>query len=310
MHAVNLEKVFDTWILQQRNLLNPNSLGQPAYNIELNAKHEAIWQAGDIAEIQPGNSPERIHDFLQKHHILKNAKVDSLEISIEKALWNKDLTGEIEPFANLDHLLEQLPTLPTREYSIASIPSQQVLRLVVRQQHDESGNLGLGSGWLTQHMQVNNEIALRIRTNESFHLIDDNRPIICIGNGTGIAGLMSLLHTRTRHDYTENWLIFGERQRACDFFYASTIEAWQTTGMLKRLDLAFSRDQEQRVYVQDVIRQNAAELVSWIERGAVLYVCGSIDGMASGVDRTLVEILGDEQVDELRQQGRYRRDVY
>ncbi|WP_202743443.1 PepSY domain-containing protein [Acinetobacter calcoaceticus] len=310
LHAVNLEKVFDTWILQQRNLLNPNSLGQPAYNIELNAKHEAIWQAGDIAEIQPGNSPERIHDFLQKHHILKNSKVDSLEISIEKALWNKDLTGEIEPFANLDHLLEQLPTLPTREYSIASIPSQQVLRLVVRQQYDESGNLGLGSGWLTQHTQINDEIALRIRTNESFHLIDDNRPIICIGNGTGIAGLMSLLHTRTRHDYTENWLIFGERQKACDFFYASTIEAWQTTGMLKRLDLAFSRDQEQRVYVQDIIRQNAAELVSWIQRGAVLYVCGSIDGMASGVDQALVEILGDEQLDELRQQGRYRRDVY
>ncbi|HCC8380756.1 PepSY domain-containing protein [Acinetobacter baumannii] len=310
LHAVNIEKVFDNWTLQQRDLLNPNSLGQPAYNIELTANHEAIWQAGDIAEIQPGNSPERINKFLQHHHILKNAVVDSLQVSIEKALWNKDLTGEIEPFANLDHLLEQLPTLPTREYSIASIPSQQVLRLVVRQQYDESGNLGLGSGWLTQHTEINQNVALRIRTNESFHLIDDNRPIICIGNGTGIAGLMSLLHTRTRHNYTENWLIFGERQRAHDFFYASTIEAWQTMGMLKRLDLAFSRDQEQRVYVQDIIRQNAAELINWFERGAVLYVCGSIDGMASGVDQALIHILGEEQVDELRQQGRYRRDVY
>lgn len=310
LHAVNIEKVFDNWTLQQRDLLNPNSLGQPAYNIELTASHEAVWQAGDIAEIQPGNSPERINKFLQHHHILKNAVVDSLQVSIEKALWNKDLTGEIEPFANLDHLLEQLPTLPTREYSIASIPSQQVLRLVVRQQYDVSGDLGLGSGWLTQHTEINQNVALRIRTNESFHLIDDNRPIICIGNGTGIAGLMSLLHTRTRHNYTENWLIFGERQRAHDFFYASTIEAWQTMGMLKRLDLAFSRDQEQRVYVQDIIRQNAAELVNWIERGAVLYVCGSIDGMASGVDQALIHILGEEQVDELRQQGRYRRDVY
>ncbi|EIB6922536.1 PepSY domain-containing protein [Acinetobacter baumannii] len=310
LHTVNIEKVFDNWTLQQRDLLNPNCLGQPAYNIELTANHEAIWQAGDIAEIQPGNSPERINKFLQHHHILKNAVVDSLQVSIEKALWNKDLTGEIEPFANLDHLLEQLPTLPTREYSIASIPSQQVLRLVVRQQYDESGDLGLGSGWLTQHTEINQNVALRIRTNESFHLIDDNRPIICIGNGTGIAGLMSLLHTRTRHNYTENWLIFGERQRAHDFFYASTIEAWQTMGMLKRLDLAFSRDQEQRVYVQDIIRQNAAELINWIERGAVLYVCGSIDGMASGVDQALIHILGEEQVDELRQQGRYRRDVY
>ncbi|WP_200856158.1 hypothetical protein, partial [Klebsiella pneumoniae] len=110
-----------------------------------------------------GNSPERINKFLQHHHILKNAVVDSLQVSIEKALWNKDLTGEIEPFANLDHLLEQLPTLPTREYSIASIPSQQVLRLVVRQQYDESGNLGLGSGWLTQHTEINQNVALRIR---------------------------------------------------------------------------------------------------------------------------------------------------
>lgn len=310
LHAVNIEKVFDSWTLQQRDLLNSNSVGQPAYNIELTAPHEAVWQAGDIAEIQPGNSPERINAFLQEHHILKNALVDSLQISIEKALWNKDLTGEIEPFANLDHLLEQLPTLPTREYSIASIPSQQVLRLVVRQQSDESGHFGLGSGWLTQHTEISQNIALRIRTNESFHLIDDNRPIICIGNGTGIAGLMSLLHTRTRHNYTENWLIFGERQRAHDFFYASTIEAWQTMGMLKRLDLAFSRDQEQRVYVQDLIRQNSAELVNWVERGAVLYVCGSIEGMASGVDQALIDILGEEQVDELRQQGRYRRDVY
>ena len=131
-----------------------------------------------------------------------------------------------------------------------------------------------------------------------------------MGNGTGIAGLMSLLHTRTRHNYTENWLIFGERQRAHDFFYASTIEAWQTMGMLKRLDLAFSRDQEQRIYVQHIIRQNAEELANWIERGAVLYVCGSIEGMASGVDQALIDILGEEKVDELRQQGRYRRDVY
>ncbi|MDA4807960.1 hypothetical protein NY486_18985, partial [Enterobacter hormaechei] len=72
---------------------------------------------------------------------------------------------------------------------------------------------------------------LRIRTNESFHLIDDNRPMICIGNGTGIAGLMSLLHARTRQDYSENWLIFGERQRRCDFFYQTTIEAWHNMGM-------------------------------------------------------------------------------
>ena len=247
---------------------------------------------------------------MQKHHIAAQSIVESLAISIEQALWDKNLNTEIEPFANLEHLLEQLSPLPTREYSIASVPTQQLLRLVVRQQQDSEGELGLGSGWLTQHAELQQPIALRIRTNESFHLINDNRPIICIGNGTGIAGLMSLLHARTRLDYTQNWLIFGERQREHDFFYQSTIEAWQTTGMLQRLDLAFSRDQAEKVYVHHKLREQATELKTWVENGAVIYVCGSINGMASDVDAALIEILGEEKLDQLRQEGRYRRDVY
>ena len=81
-------------------------------------------------------------------------------------------------------------------------------------------------------------------------------------------------------------------------------------GTLKRVDLAFSRDQEQRIYVQDLLRTNADELSKWINQGAVIYVCGSIEGMASGVEQALIDILGDETVDQLRQSGRYRRDVY
>ncbi|MGE8557034.1 MAG: PepSY domain-containing protein [Acinetobacter sp.] len=310
LQAMNIEKTFDSWTLTQRDLLNPNSLGAPAFNIELKPSHEVTWQAGDIAEIQPGNSANRIAQFMQQHQIQSNTLVDSLNITIEQALWDKDLTIEVEPFANMEHLLEQLPALPSREYSIASIPSQQVLRLVVRQQSDTQGQLGLGSGWLTQHAPLNSEIALRIRNNPSFHLINDNRPVICIGNGTGLAGLMSLLHARTRQDYTQNWLIFGERQREHDFFYQSTIEAWQTTGMLQRLDLAFSRDQAEKVYVHHKLREQAQELKAWIDKGAVIYVCGSINGMASDVDRALTDILGEATVDQLRQDGRYRRDVY
>ena len=310
LQAMNIEKTFDLWTLKQRHILNPNSLGAPAFNIELQPKHEVHWQAGDIAEIQPGNSAERIADFMQKHQISAHTPVDSLQISIEQALCNKDLTLDVEPFANMEHLLEQLSPLPSREYSIASIPSQQVLRLVVRQQENSHGQLGLGSGWLTQHTALNSEIGLRIRTNESFHLIDDNRPIICIGNGTGIAGLMSLLHARTRQNYTQNWLIFGERQREYDFFYQSTIEAWQTTGMLQRLDLAFSRDQTEKVYVHHLLREQAQMLKTWIDKDAVIYICGSINGMASDVDQALIDILGESKLDLLRQEGRYRRDVY
>ena len=290
--------------------MNPGSLGAPAFNLEFKPEHEAQWQAGDIAEIQPGNSAERIAQFLAAHQIPAGTVVASMQQRIEDILWNRDLTQLIFPFISSEELLNQLPVLPTREYSIASIPSQQILRLVVRQQQDASGELGLGSGWLTQYAALNAPIALRIRSNDSFHLVDDNRPIICIGNGTGIAGLMSLLHTRNRQDYNENWLIFGERQRAHDFFYQETLEAWLTVGTLKRLDLAFSRDQAEKVYVHHKLREQADELKTWVNNGAVIYVCGSIDGMASDVDQALIDILGESTVDQLRQDGRYRRDVY
>ncbi|MEB6480260.1 sulfite reductase flavoprotein subunit alpha [Acinetobacter vivianii] len=310
LHAMNIEKVFDQWTLSERTLLNPNSVGQAAYNIELTTASDMTWHAGDIAEIQPANSQTEIQNFLVKHQIAAETVVESINQTIAQALWDKNLRVEVKPFNTLEELLAQLPTLPTREYSIASIPAQQLLRLVVRQNRDENNQLGLGSGWLTEYAPLKQPIALRIRTNESFHLIDDNRPIICIGNGTGIAGLMSLLQQRNRQNYTANWLIFGERQREHDFFYQETIEAWKNMGTLQQLDLAFSRDQQQRIYVQDVLRNNAEELLKWIQQGAVIYVCGSIEGMASGVDQALTDILGEATLDELRQAGRYRRDVY
>ncbi|ENW05626.1 PepSY domain-containing protein [Acinetobacter beijerinckii] len=310
LHAINIEKVFDQWMLSERYVLNPNSVGDPAFNIELTAPHDMTWRAGDIAEIQPANSLIEIQEFLVKYQIPAHAVVESLNLEIEQVLWDKNLRTDIQSFKTLEELLAQLPTLATREYSIASIPAQQRLRLVVRQKRDANNQLGLGSGWLTEFAQLKQEISLRIRTNESFHLIDDNRPIICVGNGTGIAGLMSLLQQRNRQNYTANWLIFGERQREHDFFYQETINAWKNMGTLQRLDLAFSRDQEQRIYVQDILRENAEELKHWIDQGAVIYVCGSIEGMASGVDQALNDILSEEKVDELRQSGRYRRDVY
>ena len=307
LQAMSIEKVYDQWTLKQRELLNPNSLGHPAFNIELSSQQDMTWQAGDIAEIQPGNSLERIQAFLTAQGL--HATMQVQDQTLAQALLYKDLT-QVPDYDNSTDLVQKLSDLPAREYSIASIPAQGLLRLVVRQQQDATGQLGLGSGWLTAHAALEQEIALRIRTNASFHLIDDNRPIICIGNGTGIAGLMSLLQQRAQHGYHDNWLIFGERQRAHDFFYEDVLSTWQHTGMLKRLDLAFSRDQAEKRYVHHVLREQAAELKTWIAQGAVIYVCGSIQGMATDVDHALIDLLGETQVDALRQAGRYRRDVY
>ncbi|MFT4021286.1 MAG: hypothetical protein QM666_07200, partial [Acinetobacter sp.] len=230
--------------------------------------------------------------------------------TIQHALKFKDLTQDFVLTSDLYTDLAQLSELPTREYSIASIPEQRQLNLVVRQQQNEQGELGLGSGWLTQHCAIHSDVLLSLRTNENFHLIEDDRPIICIGNGTGIAGLLSLLHTRQLRQHHRNWLIWGERHRQTDYFYQTILEEWQNDGMLQRLDVVFSRDQAEKIYVHHVLRQQATLFKQWIADDAVIYVCGSLNGMAGDVDAALVEILGVDAVEELRLHGRYRRDVY
>lgn len=309
VQQVEIKKQFETWTLSKRELLNPNSLGAPAFHLELQTTADVTWQAGDIAETQPQNSVERIQQFLQQQSISAET-LTSQGKTIFEVLRSKDLTQPICAYATLDELLEQLPELPRREYSIASIPEQQCLQLVVRQQSDAQGRLGLGSGWLTQHSVIGQEMAIAIRSNPSFHLIEDDRPIICIGNGTGIAGLLSLLKQRVQQNRGRNWLIFGERQREHDYFYQTQLEAWQAESMLEHLDLAFSRDQAEKEYVHHRLREQAELLKNWIADGAVLYVCGSIQGMATDVDHALEEILGTELLQQLRDAGRYRRDVY
>lgn len=310
LQSIEISKTFDDWTLVSRQEINPNSLGEPIFHLQLKTNNDVLWKAGDIVEIQPFNHTERTSNFLNKVGFTAETWVNSYGCDFATALKDKDLTTEIATFATPDEILKYLPTLPIREYSIASIPEQGHLDLVIRLKHDTNAELGLGSGWLCQHAPIHSPIALRIRTNESFHLIDDNRPIILIGNGTGIAGLMSLLQQRVALGYAQNWLIFGERQRKYDFLFQDTLEHWLKIGMLQQLDLAFSRDQAQKVYVQDQLKTHAEQLKAWVEQGAVLYICGSIEGMAMGVEQALIDILGEAQLDQLRNQERYRRDVY
>jgi len=200
--------------------------------------------------------------------------------------------------------------LPHREYSIASLPQDGCLQLLVRQMRAPDGSLGLGSGWLTEIARIGDEIELRVRVNRNFHAPADGRPLILVGNGTGLAGLRAHIKQRRAAGHRSNWLIFGERSTARDAFCNAEIEAWLADGTLARADRVYSRDQPRRRYVQHVLAEQAAQLRQWVEAGAAIYVCGSLQGMAAGVDAALREILGAERLLALQHEGGYRRDVY
>jgi sulfite reductase (NADPH) flavoprotein alpha-component len=198
-----------------------------------------------------------------------------------------------------------------REYSIASIPSDGRLELLVRLQRHEDGSPGAASGWLCESAASGDAIRLRIREHARFRLGENaRRPMLLIGNGSGLAGLRGLLRARIGLGMKENWLLFGERNRAHDFLLRGELEGWRESGWLQKLDLAFSRDQQERLYVQDVLRAQAPFVREWIERGAAIYVCGSLQGMAGGVHDALTDILGEDLLEQLTADGRYRRDVY
>lgn len=199
--------------------------------------------------------------------------------------------------------------LASRDYSIASLPSEGGLELLVRLMCHPDGTPGLGSGWLSQGLALGGETAVRIRTNRSFHALDKaaDTPLILIGNGTGIAGLRAHLVGRTGG---EAWLMFGERSRQHDAFFDEDLQGWLAEGRLTRLDRTFSRDAGDGRYVQALIDANAPDLRAWVERGAAIYVCGSLEGMASGVHAALERVLTSNGLIGLSEVGRYRRDIY
>ncbi|MNV75292.1 Sulfite reductase [NADPH] flavoprotein alpha-component [compost metagenome] len=172
------------------------------------------------------------------------------------------------------------------------------------------GGLGLGSGWLTHIAHTGDEIDLRVRANRNFHAPADCRPMILVGNGTGLAGLRALIKARRAAGHRRNWLVFGERNAAHDWFCQEEIAAWTSDGTLERVDAVFSRDQPERRYVQHHLREQADAVRAWADAGAAIYVCGSLQGMAGGVDAALQDILGDERLQAMQHAGRYRRDVY
>lgn len=305
---------YENWTLSQRTLLNPNSSGSSVYLLGLNPPAPRDWLAGDLVEVLPRNCPWAVEHFLDGLGIAGTDEVliDGLARPLEQVLAGRQLPDNRVHLVGLHAraLVDALVPLAMREYSIASIASDGMLELIVRQERHTDGSLGLASGWLTEHAALGSAISLRVRRNSGFHLPTDPVPMILLGNGTGLAGLRSLLKARIADGQQRNWLLFGERNIAHDYHCQDELQGWLASGDLALLDLAFSRDQAEKIYVQDRLRESADVLRKWLADGAVIYVCGSLQGMATGVDQALVDVLGSEAVERLIEQGRYRRDIY
>ena len=203
------------------------------------------------------------------------------------------------------------PAPAAREYSVASIPADGRVELLVRRMQHPDGTPGLASGWLTHDLALGGEVPMRLRANRAFHGPAASTPMILIGNGTGIAGLRAHLKARAADPAQAGaWLLFGERTSAYDRFYDDELQAWQASGVLSRLDRCFSRDAGDGRYVQALVAEAAEDIRAWVDRGAAIYVCGSLEGMSQGVHAALEQALGAERLADLLETGRYRRDVY
>lgn len=299
--------------LHSRYIANPGSSALPCYVVKLRLAADCLWQAGDIVDIQPQNSKCSVTLWLTQHLIngCQSVQYQGKNIPLCWALAELQL-DKVQPAPTGQALAEWLaaqPRLPKRSYSIASTPAEGHVMLLVRQVQKADGSLGLGSGWLTAWAMEQQQLQLKIRRNPQFHLPADDVPLIAIASGTGIAGIRALLAERAGRNITQNWLLFGERHSATDFLFARDIQQWQQQGILTQLDTAFSRDSVPKRYVQDALAARQLLLQQWLAKGAAIYVCGSL-AMGAAVQQQLMLLLGDEALQMLQQQGRYRRDVY
>jgi sulfite reductase (NADPH) flavoprotein alpha-component len=307
---------YQRWKLTTRTQLNQGSVGAPVYLLSLSSqKKQMHWQAGDIAEVGPRNSFQSVDEFLKRLDLDGATQMEPGSITLREALQDKLLPHDEATFnalhaLTIEVILQTLKTLPHREYSITSIPQDGRLELLIRQTHYADGRLGIGSGWLTEYAAIKTDIALRIRENSAFHPPTTDVPLILIGNGTGIAGLRAHLKARVVSGRGNNWLIFGERNAEHDFYFRDELFGWRDQGLITRLDTAFSRDQSERIYVQDIVKSSAADIAKWVAEGAAIYVCGSANGMAPAVHNALLDNLGEARLANLAASGRYRRDVY
>ncbi len=265
------------------------------------------------------------HDELS--HILANGDREQLAAF----LWSKDILDLInlggKPLFDVAEFVTFLKPLQHRAYSISSSPlvaenSVHLTIASVRYRAEGRERGGVCSTYLADRVEAGQNSGIFVSPNKGFRVPQDNdAPVIMVGPGTGIAPFRAFLQERqARGAKGRNWLFFGDQHRQSDFIYEDELGDMSRDGVLTRLDLAFSRDQAEKIYVQTRMQQNGKALYQWLEEGGYFYVCGDATRMAKDVDDALHRIVIDEAgisaeaasdyVNRLKREKRYLRDVY
>ena len=351
------KQIYTGTLLTKINL-NDRGSNKETWHIEI-AAEGVQYQCGDSIGIVPENPSSVVEEIITvakvdgtKKLVFKNEEVtiyDLLKYKINIIYLTErlvkqyaEITGEDIPATKMD-LLDLLKIYPVKDsaqfetivgkmnaisprlYTIASAPAAhdgEVHIIAVKDEYiiNEDKRFGLCTSYLGG-LQINAAQKFFVQTNKRFRLPAEDKDIIMVGPGTGIAAFRSFLAERDATGATgKNWLFFGEQHFATDFLYQTEIQNWYETGVLTKVNLAFSRDQHFKLYVQHKMLQHAAELYEWLNGGASFFICGKKDPMSVDVENTLLEIIqqqGNKTLEEakkylelMEEEGRYEKDVY
>jgi sulfite reductase (NADPH) flavoprotein alpha-component len=351
------KKIYTGTILTSVNL-NDTGSNKETYHIEIEAE-DVDYLPGDALGIVPENPQQKVEAIVKllelgsdRKYSFRNEEYTAFDLLKRKVeivylpervvsayanLVSQDIPAtrislldllKIYPLKNSDQfeqLVGILEPIAPRLYSISSSSeahSGEVHITVARDKFSVNDELkyGLCSNFLAQ-FEVGQKVQFYIHKNNQFRLPADDKDVIMIGPGTGIAPFRAFL---THRDSTgaggKNWLFFGDQHFVTDFLYQTEIQNWVETGSLSKIDLAFSRDQQEKVYVQHKMKKKGKELYEWLQNGATLYVCGAKEPMSVDVENALVEIVQEygskraeeavEFINRLKSEGRYLKDVY
>lgn len=338
--------------------LNDRGSNKTTWHIEL-AADNLQYQCGDSIGIVPENDSQMVTDIIQVTNADGNKPVEfkKEKVTVYELLKRKvnivylterlvqqyaAITGHSIPagradlldlvkkypvknVAQFEEILVGLNGMSPRLYTIASSPAAhegEVHIIVAKDVYEVNGRkrYGLCSDFLGQ-FKTGKKQQFFIQPNKRFKLPAEDKDVIMVGPGTGIAAFRSFLAERDAVGASgRNWLFFGEQHFTSDFLYQTEIQNWYETGVLTKINLAFSRDQQEKIYVQHRMLEQGEELYNWLKDGASFFVCGKKDPMSSDVEKTLLGIIekygnktpegAKEYLEELEESGRYEKDVY